>query len=180
MHKETDQIRDATPKRKEMHKQFDKIRNKRPARKSQLSDYELTATRRHYRKKRDNLRYQNKLLSTLATDTGFDVICSSCLQYKSKQYCKLISFLDQKKRKKFIFKYCSGLQNRYNGQFVCNLCLKDIKKNKMPNRSHKNSFKFANFPDYFIEDVKKKFNFKENGSKSKLLVEDFNYERRAM
>ena len=82
-----------------MHHKIDRIRNKNPARKSQVNDYELKATRRHYRTKRDNLRYQKKLVSTISTDTGFDIICSSCLQYKSNQYCKLISCLDQKKRK---------------------------------------------------------------------------------
>ena len=126
MFNEIDNILDETPKRRKLNNQI----NKRQSRKSQLSDYELTATRRHYRTKRDNLRYQSKLLSTLATDTGFDVICSSCLQYKSKQYCKLISCLDQKKREKFRSSIVQGY--KIDTMVVCNLCLKDIEQNKMP------------------------------------------------
>ena len=95
-----------------MHKLIDKERNKQEKRKSQLSDYEQTETRRHYVATRNRLRYQKKLMQTFATDTGFDVICSSCLQYKSLQYCKPVSSLSKDKRQKIIVKMCSILKNR--------------------------------------------------------------------
>ena len=74
---------------------------------------------------------------TFHSDTGFDVICGSCLQYKSIQYCKQTSFLSKEKKRKCIIKKCNLLKNRSNNQFVCNLCLDDIKKDKKPKRSHK-------------------------------------------
>ena len=40
---------------------------------------------------RNNLKFQKKLFDTFDTDTGFDLICSSCLQYKCMEYCKSIS-----------------------------------------------------------------------------------------
>ena len=119
-------------------------------------------------------------MKTLATDTGFDVICSSCLQYKSKTYCKQIKFLKKQKIKKFIVEFCSLLKNRTDGQFVCNLCLKDIRKNKIPKRSHINRFKFSNFPRSFILNLKKKCNFKDDQSPPSFRVETENYEREAL
>ena len=147
-----------------MHKVIDRIRNKKEYRISQLSDYEKTETRRYYRNVRDQKSYQKKLFKTLATDTGFDVICSSCLHYKNKSYCKQVKSLKKKTTKKFIVKMCSLLKNRTDGQFVCNLCLKDIKKNKCPKRSHINKFKFSNFPRSFIINLKKNCSFKEDQS----------------
>ena len=37
---------------------------------------------------------------------------------------------------------------------IYNSCFKEIKRNKMPRKSHKNSFKFANFPNHFIQRLK--------------------------
>ena len=63
---------------------------------------------------------------------------------------------------------------------MINLCLKDIKKDRLPKRSHKNSFKFANFPDYLFKKLKKNCSFKENTSKSNLILDDENYERQQL
>ena len=141
MHQKVDKARDQTPKRKVMHKKIDRIRDQ-------------SETRIFYKNAKDNLRYQRKLYETFGTDTGFDVVCSSCLQYKSEQYCKAITRLSEDRQKKFIIKYCAILKYRSNDQYVCNLCLKDIKKDKMPKRSHMNTFKFANFPKYLIKKLK--------------------------
>ena len=105
------------------------------------------------------------------------MICSSCLQYKSLQYCKPVSTLSKEKIKKFIVKKCSLLKNRTDGQFVCNLCLKDIKKNKKPKRSHSDCFKFANFPNYFIKNLKRKCTFKEQNLSAGLAIDQEIYER---
>ena len=100
------------------------------------------------------------------------------LQYKSKQNCKIITILEEEQIKKFIVKNCALLKNRSNNQFVCNLCLRDIKKDKLPKRSHKNSFKFDNFPDHLIKSLRKKCAFQENRSNSNLILDDENYERK--
>ena len=145
-----------------------------------LAAYEKTDTRKYYVRRRDYTKYQKTLISSLKTHTGFDVICRSCLQYKSKHYCKLVCKLDEEKVTKFIVKQCALLKNRSDDQFVCNLCLKDIKKDKLPKRSHKNSFKFANFPDYLIKSLKRKCRFKENVSNSGLIRDGSNHERQQM
>ena len=173
MHAKVDQVRDQTEGRKEMHTQVDQIRDKKEKRKARDQTAEMHAKsdkkrdctenrkareqreeRKYYRKARDNLRYQKKIYETFDNDTGFDVICSSCLQYKNMQYCKPVSILSKEKQKTFIVKYCSILKNRSKDQVVCNICLKDIKQNKVPKRSHRSAFKFANFPRYLIQNLK--------------------------
>ena len=180
MHARVDKKRDGTDERKKMHARVNKKREQTAKRKKIHAAYEQTETRLHYVRNRDSLKYQRTLISSLTTDTGMDVICSSCLQYKSKQYCKLVCTLDKEKIKKFIIKKCSLLKNRSNDQFVCNLCFKDIAKDKLPKRSHRNSFKFASFPDYLIKDLRRKCSFKENRSNSNLILDDDNYERQQM
>ena len=172
-----DKVRDKTKKRKQMHKKIDQKRNKDPKRKSQLSDFEQTETRRLYVNMKNRLRYQRKLYDTFASDTGFDVICSSCLQYKSLHYCKLVSTLTKEQIKKFIVKKCNLLKNRSDQQHVCNLCLGDIKQNKFPKRSHKDHFKFANFPNNFIKKLKKRCNFKEQNITAGHILDRVQYER---
>ena len=120
MHSKIDKDRDQTEERKEMHSRIDKLRDVTEKRKLRHSAYEQTATRKHYIRKRDCSRYQKQLIATLANDTGFDVICASCLQYKSKNYCKLVSILEENQIKKFVVKNCALLKNRSNEQFVCN------------------------------------------------------------
>ena len=93
---EIDKVRDKTPKRLKMHQNI----NKRPQRKLQLSNYEQTEKRIHYRKIRDAQRYQASLLTSLKTETGFDVICHSCLQYKSKHLCKPLECMSKAKIEK--------------------------------------------------------------------------------
>ena len=77
-------------------------------------------------------------------------------------------------------KSCCLLKNRAYGQFVCNLCLKDVKKNKTPKRSHINSFKFANFPRSFVLDLKKKCSFKESQCENRFALDNENFEREAL
>ena len=127
MHKNVDKNRDKTPKRKLIHKKVDKKRNRRPDRKTFLQKYEQTETRRHYTSLKNKGKYQKQLELTLLTDTGFDVICASCLQYKSKSFCKLVTDDIKRKYKNFIVKSSSFLKNRNNGKFLCNICFRDIK-----------------------------------------------------
>ena len=128
MQSEIDRARDQTEERKRMHKAVDKLRNQTMKRKRMFSDYEQTETQRLYKKRKYNEYTQNKLISTLDSDTGFDLICSSCLQYKQREYCQNINTLSKDLITKYIVDYSYLVKNRTEGQFVCNLCLKDIKK----------------------------------------------------
>ena len=69
------------------------------------------------------------------------------------------------------------MKHREEGQFICNLCLKDIRKGKVPKRSHKSSFRFANFPKYLIEKLKSICTFKRSEFSSGLTLDQENHER---
>ena len=94
------------------------------------------------------------------------MICSSCLQFKSRHYCKPIDGLSKEKVRKYVVKFCILLKNRSAGQFVCNLCLRDINKNRTPKRSKINIFKFSQFPPSFIQELKKQCQFQKSPLKS--------------
>ena len=117
-----------------MHQMIDKVRNQREDRKLLFRQYDQTETRRRWILNRDKSRYHRQISSTLATDTGFDVICSSCLQYKSKSFCKPIEKLNEAKQNKFIIKMCSLLKNRYDGQMVCNICFNEKNGRKITHK----------------------------------------------
>ena len=109
-------------------------------------------------------------METFASDTGFEVICSGCLQYKSLQYCKTSSSLSKAKIKKFLIRRSTLLKSKIEGEYVCNLCFEDIKMDKFPKRSHKDKFKFAHFPNSFMQDLKKRCIFKKPSSSSMISI----------
>ena len=64
-----------------------------------------------YRTDRDKRKNEAKLISNLKTETGVDVICSSCLQYKSKSLCKTSESISNVQAEKYLVKFCSLLKN---------------------------------------------------------------------
>ena len=184
MHAKVNKVRDQTAKRKDMHSLIDKERDLTPKRRKMHQDIDKrrdqTEERIYYKKTKNSLRYQKKLLETFYTDTGFDVICASCLQYRNLEYCNPVSILRREKQKQFIVKYCALLKNRSEDQHVCNLCLKDIGSNKVLKRSNKNKFKFANFPKYFLEKLKKICKVKERNSSTNSPLDQENHERQVL
>ena len=102
-------------------------RNKRVDRKLQLAEYDATDTRKYYRNVQNKARYQKRLLQSLQTETGFDTICISCLQYKSRHICKIVTEFDLAKYRKYFIKDCALLKNRLSEKYVCNLCFNHYK-----------------------------------------------------
>ena len=96
------------------------------------------------------------------------------------EYCKPINILSVENIQKFIVNNCAILRSREEGQFVCNLCLKDIRKGKLPKRSHKNSYKFANFPKYLIDKLKNICPMRKDEFASGLTLDKENHERQEM
>ena len=138
-----------------MHYDINTKRNKSEKKKLQLAAYEKTDVRKFYVDQRNKSRYAKKLIENFTTDTGFDVICCSCLQYKSYQYCTPLSKLSPSETEQYLVTKCPLLKNRRNECFVCNLCYKDIKKGRMPKRSQKNKIKYASFPDELLQKIKR-------------------------
>ena len=58
-----------------------------------------------YVKERNREKPETKLVQTLKTETGFDLICSSCLQYKSKHLCNRADILSKANTEKYLVKF---------------------------------------------------------------------------
>ena len=94
--------------------------------------------------------------------------------------CKNIGILSEKEQKEYTISPCYLLKNRSEDLHICQSCLANIRKEKVPKKSHKNSFKFANFPNYLIQQIKNKCEV-PNSSISQHFDEDNEaYERRAL
>ena len=156
MHRAVDEIRDKTPSRKKMHKMIDKTPQRRELRKHITNQkYQTEGRNNYFKTKRDNPYYHKKILEKFYNDTGFDVPCSSCLEYKNREYCKSIELLSKDQKRKYTIKSCFLLRNRSEKRYICNLCWTDIMKNKVPKRSKKKNWRFANFPTYLFEKLRK-------------------------
>ena len=158
--REYEEVRKQKEERIAYNKEYEEVRNQKEGRREykRTKDAEryMDEPRKEYLKKKSSEQYQKKLISTFTTDTGFDLICCCCLQFKSAYACKNIDVLSANQQKEYTIKTCKLLENRKTGLNVCTSCLKDINNKKNPKKSHKNSFKFANFPNSFIQKLKRK------------------------
>ena len=77
------------------------------------------------------------------------------------------TYLKIQRIRKFLIKKCNLLKRKTKGEYVCNLCFEDIRKDIFPKRSHKDQFKYANFPNSFIKELKKKCVLKQKNSEEK-------------
>ena len=177
LHKSIDQFRDRLSPRKKMHRIIDKTRNKRKSRRLQLAAFECTDTRRKYIKVWNKSNYQKKLLSKLKTETGFDVICISCLQYKSEHMCKVMTKSDLKKFDAYLVKDCSILKHRKTDKYVCNLCFNQMKNGKVPKANKINKYKFANIPKELVNLLKRSCQFKDQSKDTTFHQDEEIYER---
>ena len=116
----------------------------------------MTDTRIRYVYQRNNIQYRKKLLDTFTTDTGFDVVCLSCLQFKSIHYCKSISKLDTEKRRQFLVEDYIFARTKYGANFVYNICFQSISKGERPKKSRIDAIKFENFPINFLQSLQRK------------------------
>ena len=160
-----------------LNKAIDRNRKNNPLRIIQRSNFEHTKNRIMYVKERNRKRTEKKLLETLSKETGFDLICSSCLQYKSKHHCQPVENILKTKAERYLVKFCYLLKNRSPGQYVCNLCLRDINKNKVPKRSRVNKLKYGSFPGSLIQDLKNNCVFIESSSALENSYAQQEYER---
>ena len=90
----------------------------------------------------------------MLTDTGMDIICSSCIEWKSSSSCSNISILPIER----ITKYCTetDLTKNSDGEFyVCNTCKLSINDDKEPKRCQKEILGLLNFPQQFMDDLEK-------------------------
>ena len=166
MHQDIDKKRDQTDKRKEMHQDIDKKRDQTEKRMEMHQDVDKkrdqTEDRRKLHQEVDKNRYQTekrqedlrrfqknkrfeKFLMSIELDTGFDVICCCCIEYKSRYACTKITVLPTAKQKKYLIN-TKLVVSKDGKRYVCKSCRSQIAKDKIPEKSEKIYLRQADIP----------------------------------
>ena len=99
------------------------------------------------RKKKDYKKeYTKKILEKgILNDTGMDLICCSCVEWKSVGNCKPIDKIPTEKIVKYLIE--NDLTRNSDGRFyVCLTCKASIDRNDEPKRAQKEILGFLSFP----------------------------------
>ena len=97
---------------------------------------------------------QKAKVQDLWSDTGMDLICSSCIEWKSRNSCASIDKIP----KAMVLKYCSesSITLNYDGKFyVCKPCKVSIVKDVQPKRCQKEILGLLSFPKTFYDGLEK-------------------------
>ena len=101
---------------------------------------------------------KTSILDSLETDTGFNVICVSCREFKSRNSCVRDNGSRFTKLQESLYLHKDvnitlSIDGKY---YVCLSCQKQIKEGKRPKRSDIQALEFCDFPLDFIRNVKEK------------------------
>ena len=154
MHQNVDKVRDATEERKDLHQRVDKFRNQTEERKS---------FQRHYQK---NLRFEN-FLKSVEFDTGFNIICSCCAEYKSRYACTGIQVLSPAQQRKYLIN-TKLVISKDGKRYVCKVCRPQIDAKKIPKKSEKPHLKYTDIPAYLKKHIKNVTNYSKLIKRRKL------------
>ena len=99
------------------------------------------------------LKRKEKILEKLEVDTGFQVICCSCNEFKSRTSCTKANVLPLKTLEKFVLQEEMFNQSKDGNFYLCQSCRSLIKKDKMPPKNEKDLLEWASFPDNFLKKV---------------------------
>ena len=112
---------------------------------------------------------QNNLKS-IETDTGFNVVCACCTEYKSRNVCTGVQVLSQNKQDIYLV---PDMKSKDRKTYVCRPCRKSIDANERPKKSERNRYENSNFPTFLKNHLKKVIksipNSKENSKYNALL-----------
>ena len=88
---------------------------------------------------------EQSLEKNILIDTGMDLICSSCVEWKSVTSCAPIDKISTDKAMKYLIE--SDLTRNIDGNYyVCSTCKSSIDNDKEPRRAQKEILGFLNFP----------------------------------
>ena len=115
-----------------MHQTVEEKRRGNPARKIYQRNYQKDL-------------YFNKFLKSVELDTGFNVICACCTEYKSRYACTGIQVLSLDQQRKYLIN--SKLVISKDGKrYVCKVCRCQIDAQKVPKKSEKTHLRYSNIP----------------------------------
>ena len=150
MHKNVDQIRDQSRKRLLMHRQINRIRDKTEKRKKYKQDL-----------------HNRNFLNSIDSDTGFNVICTCCSEYKSRYVCTGIQVLNKSQQTKYLIND-KHVRSKDGKRYICKVCRSHIKDKKIPPKSEKQHWKLMNIPTHLKNTLKGVTNYSKVMKKRKL------------
>ena len=128
----------------------------------------------------ENKKKERKvLLKSYETDTGFNAICCSCNEYKSKESCSKV-FKRNSNESKFtdeqIVEYLN-IDENYNMSidwnfYVCHSCSRQINTKKKPKRNDRDFLQYYDFPKELFKEVKEKCSPAEKLQNQSILPEE--------
>jgi hypothetical protein len=149
-----DKKRDKTPKRKEEHGIIDKKRNQTPKRKDELKVIE-TKRRKTQKRKVYQKDYQMKIfVKSIYTDTGFNIVCTCCVEFKSRSLCVKVTLLTENQQNQYLKSFIKSKDGKI---YICKICRSQIASEKKPRKSGKS--RYQNFPVFFKDHLKTIVNY---------------------
>ena len=94
---------------------------------------------------------RNKMMKNFECDTGFDLICSYCNQYKSKMQCNNIDKLTEEERKEYLDLDEGFNMSKDKEYYICKTCLGKIKSKSATKKINKTYFELSSFPQNLLE-----------------------------
>ena len=95
-------------------------------------------------------------MSSIDTDTGFNVKCACCAEYKSRSVRTGTQVLSQVQQEIYLI---SNHISKDGKTYVCRPCRKTIDDGKKPQKSEKNKFENSNFPVFLKKHLQKVSNY---------------------
>ena len=106
---------------------------------------------------------KNKMLNNFDKDTSFDIICCYCNIWKSRYQCVTLnkSKLTEEELEEYIHLDDGFNRSKDQNYYICKICRDKIKSGKVPKINDKEYIQLADFPQDFLEEVKKVAKTKE-------------------
>ena len=155
MHKNIDKVRDQEEGRIEMHKNINRIRDQTEDRIKMHRRLAEERRRAEERKVYENNSYTKRYLKSIDIDTGFNVICICCAEFKSRYACTGIQVLSDSQQKKYLIRNDKRLVSKDGKLYICKPCRSQIDANKLPKKSEKKNLKFSEIPSFLRRNLKK-------------------------
>jgi hypothetical protein len=166
-----DRKRDENDKRKEEKAEANRRRDRTQKRIDYFKKYENIRSKSEKRRIYLRNHYTNRYLASVYADTGFNVICTCCIEFKSCYTCTGVQVLTKELQKKFLSfdtKYVSKDGKRY----ICKSCRSQIKDDKEPTKSEKEALDLSNFPLFLKRRLMKVTNYLSALTQYDLVMDD--------
>ena len=171
-----DEERRTTEERLEYNRKKDEERSKKEERLEQQRKYD------EKRSQTDERKFQMKgvktkaFLQSIEKDTGFNVICVCCAEYKSRNQCTGIQVLKETQQEIYLPRDMEGLVSKDRKKYICQQCRSKIDEGKKPKKSEKEWLATSHFPTFLKNHLEKVTNYvaiRNKKTKSKAFPKEY-------